>query len=68
MSEYTVETQRKMMYDCSKTKEGKVLLEYIEDLAVRKLRGTAEDIQLQAGMFNLWLDIKSEIEAGRNNG
>ena len=59
-----IEQQRKMMRDCSKTKEGQVLLSYIEDLAVRKFRGTAEEVQLQAGMFNLWLDIKSEIEAG----
>lgn len=61
----TENEKAKVIYELSKTKEGKVLLEFIEDLAVRKLRGTAEDVQLQAGKFNLWLDIQEEIAAGK---
>jgi len=61
----TPEEVSKLIYECSKTKECEVLLAFIEDLAVRKLRGTAEEIQLQAGMLNLWLAIKDEIEAGK---
>ena len=59
-----IDTQAKLINRCSQTQEGKALLTFIEELAVRKLRGTTDDILLQAGMLNLWLAIQEEIEAG----
>ena len=67
MSELSIESQRKEMYKCSQTKEGKVLLDYIEGECMRRMRGTSEEIQLQAGAFNLWLNIKGEIESGKGD-
>lgn len=58
--------QAKLIYQCSKTKEGQALLSLIEDIAVRRFRGTAEEVQMQAGMFNLWLEVKGEIERGES--
>jgi len=54
-----------MMYNCSKTKEGQVLLEFIEGECMRRMRGSDNEIQLAAGKFNLWLDICGEIAEGK---
>jgi hypothetical protein len=61
----TLDEQRKLIYSCSKTPEGKALLEFIEGECMRKMSGTAEKIQLQAGQFNLWLSICEEIAEGK---
>jgi hypothetical protein len=58
---------RQLMLQCSKTKAGKALLDYIESECCQRMRGSTEEIQLQAGKFNLWLDIQSEIIAGKSD-
>lgn len=65
MSDLSIDAQRKEMYKCSLSKEGKVLLDYIEGECMRRMRGTDNEIQLAAGKFNLWLDICSEIAEGK---
>jgi hypothetical protein len=59
--------QSRLIYNCSKSKEGKELLKFIEGHAVKRLRGSSEEIQLQAGKLNLWLDICDEIELGSSD-
>ena len=60
-----IEEQRKLIAQCSKTKAGKALLSFIEGECMRSMRGSSEEIQIQAGKFNLWLDIQSEIKLGK---
>ncbi len=56
--------QAKLIYQCSKTKEGQALLDLIQDIAERRFTGSAEKIQLQAGAFNVWLEVRGEVERG----
>lgn len=59
--------QAKQIYLCSKTKAGKVLLEFIADECNRRFRGTSED-SLLAGKNNLYRDILDLIEDGKKAG
>ena len=63
----TLEQQAKMIYQCSQTDEGRVLLDFIQDEAVKEMRGTSDEIQLQAGKFNLWLSIGEIIIEGKGD-
>lgn len=60
-----IKESRQLIYQCAQSKAGKELLKFIEGEACQRMRGTSDEIQLQAGKFNLWLDIQSEILAGK---
>jgi hypothetical protein len=62
-----IKESRQLFYKCAQSKDGKELLKYIESEACQRMRGTSDEIQLQAGKFNLWLDIQSEIIAGKGD-
>ena len=58
----TEEEKAKLIQEAAKTKGGALIIELITDRALVPMGGSPEKIQMQAGVFNLYLELKDYLE------